>query len=205
MIKNLINETDYSVIKKTKSLYFFFQLIIFGLFLVICLKLIFIISIDEKNELRLKEKNISSRILDTNNNILAQTITNHSLEVNNFNKINNINQKNNLINDIKIIRSPKKIKILNALYLGNPDIKFKSVLVRDYPFDAYTKNILGNRDIDNNGLSLIEKYIDDHNQDLNLSLDIDIQKISSDEFNNSLLHYKKITTFTHIETNFLHI
>ena len=177
MLRNLINETDYSVIKKTKNLYLIFQILAYLCFIIICFKLLFII---QEPRILKKSKVIefsSPTIFDTNDNILAQTLTSHRIKVNNFHKMT-LNEKKELIFDVLKIdkkeankineitrnsffidRSPERNKILETLYIGNPYIKLESFPKREYPYYKYTKHLIGKTDIiENKGLSLIEKH-----------------------------------------------
>ncbi|MDA1284526.1 MAG: penicillin-binding transpeptidase domain-containing protein [Proteobacteria bacterium] len=207
MIRNLINETDYSIIKKTNNLYSIFQVVVFLFFIIICIKLFLIISKPEYIKTNKIEELISPVLLDTNNNILAQTLIDHRIQVSKFDK-NNYKNMQNLINDIRVIkptvaekineltnnfffvdRSPNEKQILETIYLGNPEIKFEKFYKRHYPFMQYTNNLIGQMNIDNEGKSLIEKYINSYNQNLNLSINIDLQKEVHDLLSEELKIY----------------
>tara|TARA_B110000902_G_scaffold43020_1_gene47216 strand:+ start:177 stop:1763 length:1587 start_codon:yes stop_codon:yes gene_type:complete len=207
MIRNLINETDYSIIKKTNSLYSIFQVVVFLIFIIICIKLFLIISKPEYIKTNKIEELISPVLFDTNNNILAQTLIDHRIQVSKFDK-NNYKNMQNLINDIRIIkptvaekinelsnnfffidRSPNKKQISETIYLGNPEIKFEKFYKRNYPFKQYTDNLIGQMNIDNEGKSLIEKHINSYNQNLKLSINIDLQKEVSDLLSEELKIY----------------
>ena len=141
MIRNLINEADYSLIKKTHNYYSIFQTIVFIFFIIITIKL-FLIASKSSESVTFKTKEIVyPTLFDANNNVLAQTLITHKIQVSNFDNLNN-NYKNILIKDINILspkiakqindltsnfffidRSPSKKKILETLYLGNPEIK----------------------------------------------------------------------------------
>ena len=198
MIRNLINENDFSLIKRTNFLYNIFKIIVFIVFFIICLRLFFIISKPKIIKSQQVDEIIWPILFDTNNNILAQTIESHSIQINNFLKINSEN-KNKLINDIRVInpikaskinettgqsfyviKSPSKNQILETIYLGNPEIKFKKTFKRHYPFDLYTRNLIGKMNFDNLGQSLIEKHINNYSPNLKLSINIDLQKETSD-------------------------
>ena len=207
MIRNLINEADYSLIKKTNNYYSIFQTIVFIFFIIITIKL-FLIASKSSESVTLKTKEIiHPTLFDTNNNVLAQTLITHKIQVSNFDNLNN-NYKNVLIKDINILspkiakqindltsnfffidRSPSKKKILETLYLGNPEIKLDRFYKRNYPFNAYTKNLIGKMDIDNVGQSLIEKQMNSFDQFLKLSINIDLQKEASDILDKELIKY----------------
>ena len=110
MIRNLINETDYSIIKKTNNLYSIFQVVVFLFFIIICIKLFLIISKPEYIKPNKIEELISPVLFDTNNNILAQTLIDHRIQVSRFDK-NNYKDMQNLINDIRIIKPTVAEKI----------------------------------------------------------------------------------------------
>lgn len=208
MIKNLIKESDYSVIKKTDFLYSIFQILVFVFFIIICLRLITIVSKTQVIISDQTSKSTPHRILDVNNIVLAQSIINHGIAVRNYKKMDKQNEIPKLIKDISkfdqifagkinettsnffhIDRSPKSKKVSEVIYIGNPNIKLNSFLMRDYPFDKYTKNLIGNMNIDNKGLSLIEKTIDEYTNDINLSINIDIQKESYEVLKNDVIRY----------------
>ena len=113
MIRNLINEADYSLIKKTNTYYSIFQTIVFIFFIIITIKL-FLIASKSSESVTLKTKEIiHPTLFDTNNNVLAQTLITHKIQVSNFNNLNN-NYKNILIKDINIL-NPKIAKQINNL------------------------------------------------------------------------------------------
>ena len=67
-------------------------------------------------------------------------------------------------------------EILELLYKGDPYIKFEKILTRKYPHSTITNNMIGHTNIDHKGVSLIEKFLNQKNYDIDLSLDIQIQK-----------------------------
>jgi len=198
MIRNLINENDFSLIKKTNSLYSIFKIIVFIVFIVICLRLFIIISNPKITKSQQVDEILWPILFDTNDNILAQTIESHTIQINNFHKINYKNRIK-LIKDISVInptkaseinettgnsfyvvKNPSKNQISETIYLGNPEIKFVKTYKRNYPFNPYTKNLIGKMNFANLGQSLIEKYINNYNTNLKLSINIDLQKEASD-------------------------
>ena len=163
---NLSNETDYKLLSKTNNFYNFFILVILFLFNAIFIRLIFL-SFD-KSYNSISSESVSSlealpTIYDLNKNILAYSDYNYSIK--------------NIKNKVKYIkRNVPLYEILEPIYIGNPYIKFEKILTRKYPYSLITNNMIGHTNIDHKGVSLIEKFIDQHNNDLDLSLNIQIQK-----------------------------
>ena len=163
---NLSNETDYKLLSKTKNYYNFFILTILLLFIAILTRLIFL-SFDNTNSSTsiLRETSLSAlpTIYDINKNRLAYSDYNYSVK-------NNKNKVKYLDRDV-----PLK-SILESIYIGNPYIQFEKILTRKYPYNSLTNNMIGHTNIDHQGISLIEKFVDENNNDIELSLDIQIQK-----------------------------
>ena len=163
---NLSNETDYKLLSKTKNYYNFFILTILLLFIAILTRLIFL-SFDNTNSSPsiYRETSLSAlpTIYDINKNRLAYSDYNYSVK-------NNKNKVKYLDRDV-----PLK-SILESIYIGNPYIKFEKILTRKYPYNSITNNLIGHTNIDHQGISLIEKFVDKNNNDIELSLDIQIQK-----------------------------
>ena len=111
MIRNLINEADYSLIKKTNNYYFIFQTIVFISFIIITTKLFLIVSKSSESVTLQTKEIVFPTLFDANNNVLAQTLITHKIQVSNFDNLNN-NHKNVLIKDINIL-SPKIAKQIN--------------------------------------------------------------------------------------------
>ena len=163
---NLSNETDYKLLSKTQNFYNLFILIIFVLFISIFFRLLFL-SFDNRNNLISKEIDTTHEILPTiydfNKNTLAYSDYNYSIK--------------NIKNKVKYLKRNVPLNnILETIYRGDPYIKFEKILTRKYPYSDITNNILGHTNIDHKGVSLIEKFIDQNNNDIYLSLDIQIQK-----------------------------
>ena len=163
---NLSNETDYKLLSKTKNYYNFFILTILSLFIAVFTRLIFL-SFDNGNISKPNERDINFKALptiyDLNKNILAYSDYNYSIK--------------NIKNKVKYLKRNIPLKdILEPIYEGNPYIKFEKILTRKYPHSAITNNMIGHTNIDHKGVSLIEKYLDQKNNDIDLSLDIQIQK-----------------------------
>ena len=177
---NLSNETDYKLLSKTKNYYYFFVLVTLFLFIAIFAKLIFL-SFDNSNNpiLNINDTNLSilPTIYDTNKNRLAYSDYNYSIK--------------NIKSKVKYLDRDVLIKdILESIYKGDPYIKFEKILTRKYPYSNITNNMIGNTNIEHQGVSLIEKFVDTINKDIELSLDIKIQKKIFDSLNNDSLNLK---------------
>ena len=163
---NLSNETDYKLLLKTKNYYNFFLLSILFLFIAIFTRLI-ILSL-EQNPTKLKNINTTKlktlpTIYDLNKNILAYSDYNYSI-------VNNKGTYKYLMRDASIS------EIQENIYKGNPYIKFEKILTRKYPYSSITNNMIGHTNIDNQGISLIEKFAYKNDDEINLSIDIQLQK-----------------------------
>ncbi len=163
---NLSNETDYKLLSKTKNYYNFFILAVLFLFTAIFIRLLFL-SFDNKSTSSSNERDTSFKALptiyDLNKNTLAYSDYNYSIK--------------NIKNKVKYLKRNVPISlILEQIYIGDPYIKFEKILTRKYPHSAILNNMIGNTNIDHKGISLIEKFIDQNNKDINLSIDIKIQK-----------------------------
>ena len=163
---NLINETDYKLLSKTKNYYNFFILTVLFLFIAIFTRLIFL-SLDNSNSylssVRDTSLNALPTIYDYNKNTLAYSDYNYSVK--------------NIKNKVKYLKRNVPLNnILESIYKGDPYIKYEKILTRKYPYSAITNNMIGHTNIDHQGVSLIEKFIDKNNKDVDLSLDVRIQK-----------------------------
>ncbi len=163
---NLSNETDYKLLSKTRNYYNFFILTVLFLFIAIFTRLIFL-SLDNSNSylssVRVSSLNALPSIYDYNNNTIAYSDYNYSVK----------NIKNN-VNYLK--RNVPLNNILELIYKGDPYIKYEKILTRKYPYSTIINNMIGHTNIDHQGVSLIEKFIDKNNNDVYLSLDIRVQK-----------------------------
>ena len=163
---NLSNETDYKLLSKTKNYYNFFILTILFLFIAIFTRLIFL-SLDNSNSylssVRVSSLNALPSIYDYNKNTLAYSDYNYSVK--------------NIKNKVKYLKRNVPLNnILELIYKGDPYIKFEKILTRKYPYSTIINNMIGHTNIDHQGVSLIEKFIDKNNNDVDLSLDIRVQK-----------------------------
>ena len=142
---NLSNETDYKLLLKTKNYYNFF-LLSYYFFYIIFTRLI-ILSL-EQNPTKLKNINTTKlktlpTIYDLNKNILAYSDYNYSI-------VNKGTYKH-------LMRDASISEIQENIYKGNPYINEK-ILTRKYPYSSITNNMIGHTNIDNQGISLIEKF-----------------------------------------------
>ena len=163
---NLSNETDYKLLSKTKNYYNFFIVTILLLFIAIFTRLI-ILSFDNSDNyissVRDTSLNSLPTIYDFNKNTLAYSDYNYSVK--------------NIKNKVKYLKRNVPLSdILELIYNGDPYIKYEKILTRKYPYSKITNNMIGNTNIEHQGLSLIEKFIDKNNNDVDLSLDIQVQK-----------------------------
>jgi cell division protein FtsI/penicillin-binding protein 2 len=163
---NLSNETDYKLLLKTKNYYNFFIFAVLFLFTSIFVRLLFL-SFDNNSISSSNERDTSltalPTIYDLNKNILAYSDYNYSIK--------------NIKNKVKYLKRNVPISvILEPIYKGDPYIKFEKILTRKYPHKAILNNMIGNTNIDHKGISLIEKFIDQNNRDIDISIDIKIQK-----------------------------
>ena len=177
---NLSNETDYKLLSKTKNYYNFFILVILSLFIAISIRLVFL-SFDNSNKSlsNLRDANLTAlpTIYDVNKNRLAYSDYNYSIK--------------NTKNKVKYLeRDVPLIDILVPIYKGDPYIKFEKILTRKYPYNSITNNMIGNTNIEHKGVSLIEKFVDKKDNDINLSLDIQIQKKIFDSLYKDSLNLK---------------
>ncbi len=163
---NLSNETDYKLLSETKIYYNFFILIVFILFIAIFCRLFFL-SLERNNIsiIHVPENSLNKlpTIYDFNKNTLAYSDYNYSIK--------------NIKNNVQYLKRNIPITdILEQIYIGNPYVKFEKILTRKYPYSSITNNMIGHTNIEHQGVSLIEKYIGKKNNDVELSLDIQIQK-----------------------------
>ena len=175
---NLSNETDYKLLSKTKNYYNFFILTVLFLFIAIFTRLI-ILSLDNSNSdlssMRYSSLNALPTIYDNNKNTLAYSDYNYSIK--------------NIKNKVKYLKRDVPLNnILELLYKGDPYIKYEKILTRKYPYSTIINNMIGHTNIEHQGISLIEKFIDKSNSDVDLSLDIQIQKKIYDSLYNDTMN-----------------
>ena len=176
---NLSNETDYKLLSKTKNYYNFFILTVLFLFTAIFIRLIFL-SFDNNNKFlnlmnEIQVLKALPTIYDLNKNTLAYSDYNYSIK--------------NIKNKVKYLKRNVPIsEILEPIYKGDPYIKFEKIFTRKYPHSDILNNMIGHTNIDHKGVSLIEKFIDQNNKDIDLSIDIQIQKKIYDSLFNDTLN-----------------
>ena len=164
---NLTNETDYKLLYKTKNYYNFFILTILFLFIAIFIRLIFLSLDNEKNNSQFNSRDTTLKVLPTIYDLNKKTLAYSSY---NF-SVKNIKNKVQYLN-----RDIPLNDILELIYEGDPYIKFEKILTRKYPYSSITNNLIGHTNIEHQGVSLIEKFVDKNRNDIELSLDIQIQK-----------------------------
>ena len=163
---NLNNETDYKLLDKTNTFYNFFIFLTLILFLGIIFKLFFIYfeKKEKYNSLKYNENlNFLPTIYDSSGNILAYSDYNYSIFTN-----------KNKFSYIERDASPEDIK--KILYQSDPSIKFEKILTRKYPYSQITNNFLGQVDIDHKGISLIEARLNSLNENIKISINLQIQQ-----------------------------
>ncbi len=176
---NLSNETDYKLLSKTKNYYNFFILTILFLFIAIFFRLL-VLSLDNtKNKTQIISGDTTLKVLptiyDLNKNILAYSSYNFSVK--------------NIKNKVEYLKRDVPLNdILESIYEGDPYIKFEKILTRKYPHSSIINNMIGHTNIEHQGVSLIEKFIDKNNNDIELSLDIQIQKKIFDSLSNDTIN-----------------
>ncbi len=175
---NLSNETDYKLLAKTKNYYNFFILAILLLFIAVLTRLTFL-SFEKNNNPISKVINSNlialPTIYDLNKNRLAYSDYNYSIK--------------DTKNKVKYLDRDVPLKdILKSIYIGDPYIKFEKILTRKYPYSNITSNMIGHTNIDHKGISLVEKFIHENNKDVDLSLDIQIQKKIYDSLYNDTIN-----------------
>tara|TARA_B100000963_G_scaffold35098_1_gene26053 strand:+ start:5 stop:1468 length:1464 start_codon:yes stop_codon:yes gene_type:complete len=163
---NLSNETDYKLLSRTKNYYNFFIFVILSLFIAVLTRLIFL-SFDSNNfsisDFRDTKLTALPTIYDINKNRLAYSDYNYSVK--------------NIKNKVKYLARDVPLKdIKESIYKGDPYVKFEKILTRKYPYNTITNNMIGHANIEHQGMSLIEKFVDKNNNDIELSIDIQIQK-----------------------------
>tara|TARA_B100000579_G_scaffold167780_1_gene136485 strand:+ start:2271 stop:3725 length:1455 start_codon:yes stop_codon:yes gene_type:complete len=163
---NLNNETDYKILNKTNNFYNFFIYITIFLFLSIIIKLFFIYI--EKTESKVVTNYNNSleflpSIYDTHGNTLAYSDFNYST----------------YRNDDKFIYLKRDISPIDrhkVLFQSDPSIKFQKILTRRYPYESIIPNFLGKVDIDHKGISLLEGKLNSQDEDIHLSINLQIQQ-----------------------------
>ncbi len=178
---NLSNETDYKLLSKTKNYYNFFILSILFLFIVIFVRLIILSLDNETNKSQFGKRDTTISILPTIYDLNKKTLAYSSY---NFSVKNIRNKVEYLKRDV-----PQK-DILELIYKGDPYIKFEKILTRKYPYSSLTNNLIGHTNIEHQGVSLIEKFINKNRNDIELSLDIQIQKKIHDSLFNDAVYLR---------------
>mgnify|MGYP001464862102 CR=1 FL=1 len=79
--------------------------------------------------------------------------------------------------------------------MGEKGLKFEVTQTRIYPHKNLFSHVIGQTDLDNNGISGVERYFDNilkdvNNTPVNLSLDINLQYLIREELLQSILDFK---------------
>jgi len=214
------NDDQFSYVKNNKNIKVRFNRVAFIFFVFFIVSIIYLIhlihlgsrSSNDINDNNSKIYNKLKRadIVDRNGNFLAKTVSSIDIGIN---PIEIIDQKKLLLNlsiifpnkDYQSIQSKfdknkffwfeKKISEQNfekIMMLGDKSIKPEEKLIRIYPQKNLFSHIIGQIDDDNNGISGLEKSLDDQlkkNKDtIQLTVDKDIQFLIREE----LIKYNKI-------------
>ena len=216
-LKDLNEEFSFS--KKLYKKYISFNRIAFIFFFLLAISSIFSVkifyygSISEKvfsQKPNNQKKNIRSDIIDAEGNILAKTVFTKNVGIN----PNLENDKKKLILKLKLLfpeldtenfndrfdekkffyikkkLSPEKYD--KVLLLGEKSIITEQKITRVYPHENLFSHVLGQIDDDNNGISGLEKSLDEDlkkfNKKVKLTLDTNIQFL----IRNELINFEKI-------------
>ncbi len=158
-------------------------------------------------------KPLRNDIVDRNGEILAKNIRVYHVAI----KPNLINNKKNFLLKLKILYPEIDIKIIkknlekNKYFylkkniteeeriklwsLGEKGLLFETTQTRIYPHKNLFSHVVGQIDLDNRGISGVEKYFNkdlrfQKNTPLKLSLDINLQYLIRDELMKSIVNFK---------------
>ena len=163
-----------------------------------------------KNSIFNSKKEIRSNILDRNNKILAKTIITRNIGIN----PNLVINKKKLLLNLKILFPDKNYDLMEEklsgkkffyfaeeldpenyeklMMLGDKSLIPENRVTRVYPQKNLFSHIIGQIDNENNGISGLEKSFDknlkDSNEDLKLTVDINLQYLIREE----LIKFQKI-------------
>ncbi len=216
-LKDLNEEFSFS--KKLYKKYISFNRVAFIFFFLLAISLIFSVkifyygSISEKvfsQKPNNQKKNIRSDIIDSEGNILAKTVFTKNVGIN----PNLENDKKKLILKLKLLfpeldtenfndkfdeknffyikkkLSPEKYD--KVLLLGEKSVITEQKITRVYPHENLFSHVLGQIDDDNNGISGLEKSLDEDlkkfNKKVKLTLNTNIQFL----IRNELINFEKI-------------
>lgn len=163
---DLNNETDYKSLNSTNKFYNFFFTITVILFFIVFIQLFLIYlnkEVNQKLDFSLKKLDPLPTLFDHKGNILAYSDYNYSIFTNK--KKYSYKHRDASVQDIK-----------RTLFQGDPSYQFEKILTRKHPYHRVLPNFLGQVNIDHEGISLIEKKIQSFKDNLNLSIDIEIQQ-----------------------------
>ena len=216
-IKKYLNSELSSVIASSKLRAMFLALGFLLIYFVILIRVTYLSISDEYSIIQANiRKNITrGNIIDRNGKVLATSIPAYSIsanpkkivdEKNTVSLINNIVSINKDIVTKDIFNTEKTfVWIKRGITpsqkkqiedIGIPGIEFQPENKRVYPYKNITSHIIGYTGIDNEGLSGIEKYHDEilmsvqeGQKNIQLSIDIDIQSIVSEELESTVKEF----------------
>lgn len=219
-IKKYLNSEAYLAVSSSKLRAMFLALGFLIIYFIILIRVVYLSVSDEYSIIQANfRKNITrGNIVDRNGKVLATSIPAYSISANPkkvvdkkntvalINSVVSINKHivtKDLINNektfvwIKRGITPSQKKQIEDI--GIPGIEFQSENKRVYPYKNITSHIIGYTGIDNEGLSGIEKYHDEvlislneEQKNVQLSIDIDIQSIVSEELESSIKEFNAL-------------
>ncbi len=216
-IKKYLNSELSSVGVSSKLRAMFLALGFLLIYFVILIRVTYLSISDEYSIIQANiRKNITrGNIIDRNGKVLATSIPAYSISANPkkiVDKKNTVSLINNIVSINKDIVTkdifntektfvwikrgitPSQKKQIEDI--GIPGIEFQSENKRVYPYKNITSHVIGYTGIDNEGLSGIEKYHDEilmsvqeGQKNIQLSIDIDIQSIVSEELESTVKEF----------------
>ena len=216
-LKDLNEEFSFS--KKLHKKYISFNRVAFIFFILLAISSIFSVkifyygSISEKafsQKPNNQKKNIRSDIIDANGNILAKTVFTKNVGIN----PNLENDKKKLILKLKLLFPELDIENFNnkfdekkffyikkklspekydkVLLLGEKSVITEQKITRVYPHENLFSHVLGQIDDDNNGISGLEKSLDEDLKKLNKKVELTLNTNIQFLIRNELINFEKI-------------
>ena len=212
-MKNSLNLFDSDSLKDFHKRIFFSMIIFLFVYIIAIYRITDVMLFSSNIEFKevLQKNSVRGKILDINGNLLATTVKSNSLSTN----PNKIKNKAKLANQLSLILNIEKEKIIKKLNknthfvwikrnitpkehqkiidLGEINFKLHDEQKRIYPFSNDTSHVVGFVDIDGVGVSGIERSYDEelkNSQNVNLTLDINLQQAVRDELIKTINTYK---------------
>ncbi len=216
-LKDLNEEFSFS--KKLHKKYISFNRVAFIFFFLLAISSIFSVkifyygSISEKvfsQKPNNQKKNIRSDIIDANGNILAKTVFTKNVGIN----PNLENDKKKLILKLKLLFPELDIENFNnkfdekkffyikkklspekydkVLLLGEKSVITEQKITRVYPHENLFSHVLGQIDDDNNGISGLEKSLDEDLKKLNKKVELTLNTNIQFLIRSELINFEKI-------------